>query len=76
MAGRVRSSGGRRAAGSGRNHRAGSMQQPGGQAAPLLFWALLPGSQLNALLGAGPGTPSWAGGSEEVWTPWLRTCPD
>lgn len=52
--------------------RRGAGQHPGSQAAPLLFLALLPGSQLPTL-SSGLGR---AGRREEVWIHGLRTCPD
>lgn len=50
--------------------------RPGAQAAPLLFLALVPGSQLPTLSPGLGRAPSGAGKREEVEMPWLRTCPD
>ena len=50
--------------------------RPGAQAAPLLFLALVTGSQLPTLSPGLGRVPSGAGKREEVGMPWLRTCPD
>lgn len=54
----------------------GSVRRPGSQAAPLLFLAPAPGSQLPTLSSGLGRAWSWAGEREEVGMHWLRTCPD